>query len=64
MKDDDKLKVKLMAAIKTGMKCVKTAGRDAGSEVTVSKIVDSNFVEVTDAKGKAKRCNNKHLEPV
>ncbi|MBI5177391.1 50S ribosomal protein L14e [Candidatus Micrarchaeota archaeon] len=53
-----------MAVISVGRKCVKLAGNDAGSTVTVTKVIDANFVEVTDAKGKAKRCNIKHLEPV
>ncbi|VVB68412.1 50S ribosomal protein L14e [Candidatus Norongarragalina meridionalis] len=52
-----------MAAIKTGMKCVKTAGRHAGDKVEIVKLIDKNFVEVKDAKGKAKRCNVAHLEP-
>ena len=53
-----------MAAIETGRKCMKTAGRKAGEEVTVTKTIDANFVEVRDAKGKVKRCNVSHLEPI
>ncbi len=53
-----------MAAIDIGRKCVKTQGRKTGSVVTISKKIDANFVEVTDEKGKAKRCNIKHLEPL
>ena len=52
-----------MAAIKAGMKCVKTAGRHAGGRVEVVKLLDKNFAEVKDAKGKTKRCNVAHLEP-
>lgn len=53
-----------MAAIAVGSKCIKTAGRKAGQEMTVSKVIDANYVEVRDAKGKTKRCNISHLEPV
>ena len=53
-----------MAAIEVGRKCVKTTGRDAGSEVTITQVVDRNFVKVKDAKGKETRCNCKHLEPL
>ncbi len=53
-----------MAAISVGRKCVKLAGNDAGSEVTVTKLIDSNFVEIKNAKGKLQRCNVKHLEPM
>lgn len=52
-----------MAAIQQGAKCVKLAGRKAGEKVTVVKMVDANFAEVKDEKGKVKRCNIKHLEP-
>ncbi len=53
-----------MTAIQVGRKCVKIAGNDAGSEVTVTKVIDDVFVEIKTAKGKAQRCNIKHLEPV
>lgn len=53
-----------MAAISVGRKCIKLAGNDAGSEVTVTKVIDSNFVEIKNAKGKPQRCNTRHLEPV
>lgn len=49
-------------AFKVGKKAVKTKGRKAGQEVTVTKVIDKNFVEVKDAKGKTKRCNVMHLE--
>jgi len=53
-----------MGAIQAGKKCIKLSGRHAGEVVTVVKQVDANFVEVKDKKGKAKRCNVKHLEPM
>lgn len=53
-----------MAAIAVGRKFIKLAGNDAGSEVTVTKVLDSNFVEIKNAKGKTQRCNVKHLEPI
>ncbi|HII38805.1 TPA: 50S ribosomal protein L14e [Candidatus Micrarchaeota archaeon] len=53
-----------MPAIQVGRKCVKTKGRKSGKTVVVTKLIDSNFVEVKDDKGKTKRCNVQHLEPV
>lgn len=53
-----------MVAIEVGRKCVKLSGRDAGAEVTITQVVDKNFVKVKDAKGKEGRVNVKHLEPV
>jgi len=53
-----------MGAIEVGRKCVKTRGRRAGETVTVVKLLDGNFAEVRDAKGKVKRCNVQHLEPL
>ncbi len=53
-----------MAAIDIGRKCIRLRGRKAGETVTVSKIVDKHFVEVTDAKGKTKRVNMAHIEPL
>ncbi|MBI4406460.1 50S ribosomal protein L14e [Candidatus Micrarchaeota archaeon] len=53
-----------MSAIQVGRKCVKTKGRKAGKTFTISKVIDSNFVEVTDEKGKTKKCNVLHLEPI
>ena len=43
---------------------MKLAGNDAGSEVTVMKLLSGGFVEIKTAKGKATRCNIKHLEPL
>mgnify|MGYP001616880986 CR=1 FL=1 len=53
-----------MSAIEVGRKCVKTRGRKTGETVTVVKVLDANFVEVRDSKGKVKRCNVLHLEPL
>ena len=53
-----------MPAMQIGRECVKTSGRKAGEKMTVVKVIDSNYVEVKDAKGKVKKCNVKHLEPV
>ncbi|HQT44932.1 MAG TPA: 50S ribosomal protein L14e [Candidatus Micrarchaeota archaeon] len=53
-----------MAAIEVGRVCVKTAGNDAGDKVTITKIIDKNFVEVKKENGKkAVRCSIRHLEP-
>ena len=53
-----------MAAIQVGSKCIKIRGRKAGKSLEVLKILDGNFVEVKDEKGKVKRCNVLHLEPL
>ncbi len=53
-----------MAAIDVGRKCIRLRGRKAGETVTVSKLIDKHFVEVTDSKGKTKRANMAHLEPL
>ncbi len=53
-----------MGAIQPGKKCVKLSGRHSGEVVTVVKQIDACFVEVKDKKGRAKRCNVKHLEPM
>jgi ribosomal protein L14E/L6E/L27E len=53
-----------MHAIAVGTKCARIAGRKAGEKVTVTKVIDSNYVEVQGEKGKPKRVNVKHLEPL
>ncbi len=53
-----------MPAIQVGGKCIKVRGRSAGKTVEVVKVIDSNFVEVKNDKGKIKRCNVLHLEPL
>jgi large subunit ribosomal protein L14e len=55
--------VRFMAAIEEGRICVKTMGKDSGDEVTITKVVDRNFVMVKDAKGKESRVSIRHLEP-
>ncbi len=52
-----------MVAIKEGRICVKKKGADAGEEVTITKVVDDNFVMVKNAKGKESRVSILHLEP-
>ena len=53
-----------MAAFDVGRKCIRLRGRKAGETVTVSELLDKHFVKVTDAKGKQKRVNMAHLEPL
>ncbi len=53
-----------MAAIEVGRKCVKLAGRDAGTDVTITQVIDKSFVKIKDAKGKEVKCNVRHLEPI
>ncbi len=55
-----------MAAIEPGRVCVKLTGRDAGSKCVITKVLDSNFVEVRTAMrgGKARKVNIHHLEPL
>lgn len=53
-----------MAAIEVGKKYVKIAGRKAGREMKIKRIIDKNFVEIEDAKGKISRVNILHLEPL
>ena len=52
-------------AIKVGRVCIKTRGRDAGSKVVITKVIDDCFVQVkSDArKGKERKCSIRHLEP-
>lgn len=52
-----------MALLEVGRYCVKKYGRDAGSRAVVTKVIDSNFVEiVTSERAKPRKCNVKHLE--
>ncbi|MFH0836298.1 MAG: 50S ribosomal protein L14e [Candidatus Micrarchaeota archaeon] len=53
-----------MAAIEVGRKAVLLKGRRAGQQVKITKVIDKNFVEVTGEKGKARKCNVLHLEPL
>ncbi len=52
-----------MAAIQVGRVCVKKKGADAGEEVTITKVIDGNFVMVKNAKGRESKCSILHLEP-
>ncbi|MEM4366612.1 MAG: hypothetical protein QW035_00570 [Candidatus Anstonellales archaeon] len=54
----------MMAAIEKGTIAVITKGRRAGSEVVISKVIEGPFVLVVDSKGKERRMNIKHLEPI
>jgi len=59
--------VEKMKAIEVGTKCILLKGRRAGTQVTVTKIVDKNFVEIELKKGatvKKRKCNITHLEPL
>ena len=53
-----------MSALQIGRKCVKTTGRKAGQTFEIVRVIDHSFVEVKDSKGKVKRCNAMHLEPI
>jgi ribosomal protein L14E/L6E/L27E len=53
-----------MAAIEEGKVCILKFGRNSGEEVTITKVVDDHFVMVKGAKGKERKANIKHLEPV
>jgi ribosomal protein L14E/L6E/L27E len=51
-----------MPAIEEGRKCVVTVGRRKGEEVTITKILDKNFVMVKGAK-KERKVSISHLDP-
>ncbi len=51
-----------MPAIEEGRVCVMSAGRRKGEEVTITKVIDSNFVMVKGAK-KERKVSVAHLEP-
>lgn len=55
------------APMHAGTVAVKTAGRDAGNFVVVTKVIDENLVQITGPKTlngiKSKRTNIAHLEP-
>lgn len=46
-----------------GRVCVKLAGHDAGKRCVIVDVLDSNYVVVSGAGVKRKRCNIAHLEP-
>ncbi|MBN1170339.1 hypothetical protein JXA56_04905 [Candidatus Micrarchaeota archaeon] len=51
-----------MAAIKEGVVCTMKAGRRKGEEVTITGIVDRNFVMV-QGKKKERKVSISHLQP-
>jgi ribosomal protein L14E/L6E/L27E len=51
-----------MPAIEEGRVCIMESGRRKGEEVTITKVIDSNFVMVSGAK-KERRVAVAHLEP-
>ena len=53
-----------MAAVGEGKVCILKFGKNSGEEVTITKVLDDHFVMVKGKKGKEKRANIKHLEPV
>lgn len=53
-----------MAAIEEGRVCILKFGKGSGEKVTITKVLDENFVMVKGEKGKEKRANIRHLEPV
>ncbi len=57
-------KVLFTMALDKGLKCVLLAGRRTGEIVTIEEKVDDNFVKVKTQKGKIRKCNVTHLEPL
>lgn len=51
-----------MPAIEEGRTCVMTAGRRKGEEVTITKVIDKNFVMVKGKK-KERKVSVSHIEP-
>jgi ribosomal protein L14E/L6E/L27E len=52
-----------MSLVEVGRVCVKKFGRDAGKRAVVTKVIDSNFVQImTSVRLKNRRCNVRHLE--
>lgn len=53
-----------MSAISVGRVCIKTAGRDAGQNCVITKVIDGTFVEIKSrGRKRARRCSIRHLEP-
>jgi large subunit ribosomal protein L14e len=46
-----------------GRVCVKLAGHEAGKRCVIVDVLDSNYVVVSGAGVKRRRCNIAHLEP-
>ncbi len=53
-----------MAAIEEGKKCILKFGKNSGEEVTITKVLDDHLVMVKGKKGKERKANIMHLEPV
>lgn len=51
-----------MPAIEEGRVCIMKSGRRKGEEVTITKVIDRNFVMVKGEK-KERRVSVAHLEP-
>jgi len=49
--------------VKVGQLCIKIAGREAGKECAVVKVLKNNYV-IIDGNVRRKKCNLSHLEPV
>lgn len=50
-----------MSMMEEGSVCVLTMGRRAGTEVTITKVLDENFVMVKDKKGRERKSSVRHL---
>lgn len=49
--------------LQVGRVCIKKFGRDAGSRVVITALIDNNFVKVISSKRpNERRCNTNHLE--
>jgi ribosomal protein L14E/L6E/L27E len=52
-----------MALVEIGRVCIKRFGRDAGNKAVITKVVDTNFVNVvTTVRPRERKTNIKHLE--
>ena len=49
--------------MEVGRVCVKLAGHEAGKLCVIVDVLDSNYVVVSGAGVKRRRCNIAHLEP-
>lgn len=52
-----------MSVMNVGRICTVKEGRRKGSEVTITNLIDQNFVSTKDAKGKDRKYAIMHLEP-
>jgi large subunit ribosomal protein L14e len=52
-----------MTLLEEGRVCIKKSGRDAGSKVVVTKVIDARFVSIiAPHRPKERKCNVSHLE--